>query len=198
MISIKQAIIVEGKYDKMRLEKVCDAPIFTTEGFRIFKDKERRAFFRKLAKERGLLILTDSDRAGFMIRNHIKGFVEEGEIHQAYIPEILGKERRKNTPSKEGKLGVEGMEEEILKDVLSKFLSDDNAGEKIEKIDLYECGLYGGTKSAAVRSILCRRLSIPEKLSVTALVDALNALITKDEFLKYTEEILCTKDTDKD
>ena len=91
MINIKEAIIVEGKYDKMRLERICSSPIFTTEGFRIFKDKEKRGFLRKLAKERGILILTDSDRAGFMIRNHIKGFIEEGDIKQAYIPEIFGK-----------------------------------------------------------------------------------------------------------
>lgn len=104
MISIKEAIIVEGKYDKMRLERICSSPIFTTEGFRIFKDREKREFLRTLAKKRGLLILTDSDRAGFMIRNHIKGFVDEGNIRQAYIPEILGKERRKKAPSKEGSL----------------------------------------------------------------------------------------------
>ena len=113
MLNIKEAIIVEGKYDKMRLEKVCNAPIFTTEGFRIFKDKEKREFFRNLAKTRGILILTDSDRAGFMIRNHIKGFVGSENIKQAYIPEVFGKERRKASPSKEGKIGVEGIDEKI-------------------------------------------------------------------------------------
>ena len=187
MISIKQAIIVEGKYDKMRLERVCDAPIFTTEGFRIFKDKEKREFFRNLAKTRGILILTDSDRAGFMIRNHIKGFIDDGEIHQAYIPEILGKEKRKTIPSKEGKLGVEGIDEKILEDVLKKYLSDEISGEKITKTDLFERGLYGGTDSAAARVKLCERLSIPKNISVNALVDALNALITKEEFFKDTE-----------
>ena len=187
MINIKQAIIVEGKYDKMRLEKICNAPIFTTDGFRIFRDKEKREFFRSLAKTRGILILTDSDKAGFMIRNHIKGFVEDGEIHQAYIPEIFGKERRKAVPSKEGKLGVEGIDERTLEQVLSKYLSDEDSGEKITKTDLYERGLYGGTDSAAARVKLCTQLSIPTGICVNALVDALNALITKEEFLKYTE-----------
>lgn len=187
MLNIKEAIIVEGKYDKMRLEKVCNAPIFTTEGFRIFKDKEKREFFRNLAKTRGILILTDSDRAGFMIRNHIKGFIGDENIRQAYIPEIFGKERRKTIPSKEGKLGVEGIDEKILEDVLRKYLSDEALGEKITKTDLYEKGLYGGTDSAAARIKLCAKLSIPKSISVNALVDALNALITKEEFLKYIE-----------
>ena len=187
MLNIKEAIIVEGKYDKMRLEKVCNAPIFTTEGFRIFKDKEKREFFRNLAKTRGILILTDSDRAGFMIRNHIKGFVKDGEIHQAYIPEIFGKEKRKTAPSKEGKLGVEGIDEKILEEVLAKYLSSENTGELITKTDLYEKGLYGGTDCAAARIKLCKKLCIPVKISVNALVDALNALITKEEFLELTE-----------
>ncbi len=198
MLSIKQAIIVEGKYDKMRLEKICNAPVFTTDGFRIFKDKEKREFFRKLAKTRGILILTDSDRAGFMIRNHIKGFIGEENIIHAYIPEIFGKERRKAAPSKERKLGVEGIDEAILEDVLKKYLSKEASGEKITKTDLFEKGLYGGTDSAAARIKLCSYLSIPKNISVNSLVDALNALITKEEFFKYTEDLLCTKDTDKD
>ena len=185
MINIKEAIIVEGKYDKMRLERVCSSPVFTTEGFRIFKDKEKREFFKNLARTRGILILTDSDRAGFMIRNHIKGFVEDGNIKQAYVPEVFGKERRKKSPSKEGKLGVEGFNEQALTDVLLKFSSDEVPGERISKNDLYDAGLYGGTDSAA-RASLCRQLSIPEKLSVNALLDALNALITKDKFLEIT------------
>ncbi len=187
MLNIKEAIIVEGKYDKMRLEKICNAPIFTTEGFRIFKDKEKREFFKKLAETRGILILTDSDRAGFMIRNHIKGFVGEKNIRQAFIPEIFGKERRKSAPSKEGKLGVEGMDEKLLAEVLSKYLSFEEGKEKITKTDLYEKGLYGGTQSAAARIKLCTRLSIPANISVNNLLDALNALITRDEFFKYTE-----------
>lgn len=186
MIEIKEAIIVEGKYDKMRLSRVCSSPIFTTEGFRIFKDKEKREFLRKLARERGILILTDSDRAGFMIRNHIKGFIDEGNIRQAYIPEIFGKEKRKTSPSKEGKLGVEGMEDEVLLKVLSEFSSPIPRGEKITKTDLFDAGLYGGTDSAAARKKLCEALSVPSGISTDALIDALNALITKEEFLEIT------------
>lgn len=186
MINIKEAIIVEGKYDKMRLERVCSSPIFTTEGFRIFKDKEKREFLRNLAKKRGLLILTDSDRAGFMIRNHIKGFVNEGDVRQAYIPEIFGKERRKSLPSKEGKLGVEGIDEKTLEEVLSRYSSPEDKGEKITKNDLFDARLYGTAESAIARETLCKHLSIPQKISVSALIDALNALITKEEFLEIT------------
>lgn len=186
MINIKEAIIVEGKYDKMRLERICSSPIFTTEGFRIFKDRQKREFLRNLAKTRGILILTDSDRAGFMIRNHIKGFVDEGTVKQAYIPEIFGKERRKSAPSKEGKLGVEGIDENSLIKILESYASPMEAGEKITKTDLYSAGLYGGTDSAAARSSLCRQLSIPEGISTNALVDALNALITKEKFWEIT------------
>lgn len=186
MINIKEAIIVEGKYDKMRLERICSSPVFTTEGFRIFKDRQKRDFLRNLARTRGILILTDSDRAGFMIRNHIKGFVDEGCVKQAYIPEIFGKEKRKSVPSKEGKLGVEGIDEQALLDILKKFSSEENPGEKITKTDLYDAGLYGGADSAAARASLCRQLSIPEGISTNALIDALNALITKEKFLKIT------------
>jgi len=186
MINIKEAIIVEGKYDKMCLERICSSPIFTTEGFRIFKDREKRNFLKNLAKTRGILILTDSDRAGFMIRNHIKSFVDEGEIRQAYIPEIFGKERRKSVASKEGKLGVEGMSEETLTKILLQYASEENCGEKITKSDLYDAGLYGGAQSAAARASLCRSLEIPAGISTGALIDALNALITKEEFLCMT------------
>lgn len=185
MISIKEAIIVEGKYDKMQLERICSSPVFTTEGFRIFKDKQKREFLCNLAKKRGILILTDSDRAGFLIRNHIKGFVKDGAVRQAYIPEISGKEKRKSLPSKEGKLGVEGIDEATLEDILKKYSSPLCECEKITKTDLYELGLYGGVESAAARILLCKKLSVPEKISVNALLDALNALMTKKEFLEF-------------
>ena len=186
MLSIKEVIIVEGKYDKMRLERICSSPIFTTEGFRIFKDKHKREFFRSLAKTRGILILTDSDRAGFMIRNHIKGFVDEGTVRQAYVPEIFGKERRKSRPSKEGKLGVEGISDEVLIQVLTQYTTPCEAGEKITKTDLFDAVLYGGTDSAAARTKLCMKLSIPTGISVNSLLDALNALITKENFFEIT------------
>ena len=188
MINIKEAIIVEGKYDKMQLERICSSPVFTTEGFRIFKSKEKREFLKRLAKERGILILTDSDRAGFMIRNHIKSFVDDGEIKQAYIPEIYGKEKRKIVGSKEGKLGVEGISEEILKEILSQYASDEIPADKITKTDLYDAGLYGGAQCAAARASLCSNLGIPAGISTNALVDALNALITKEKFLEIIGE----------
>lgn len=171
----------------MQIEKICSSPVFTTEGFRIFKDRQKREFLRRLAVKRGILIITDSDRAGFMIRNHIKGFVSEGSVRHAYIPEIFGKERRKSTASKEGKLGVEGIDEKLLLSVLEKYSSPQPDCDKITKLDLFERGLYGGTDSASARVKLCNMLSVPEKISVPALVDALNALITKEEFYKLTE-----------
>ncbi len=196
MVTLKQAIIVEGKYDKMHLEKICDCPIFTTEGFRIFNDKERRAFLQNLAKTRGLLVLTDSDRAGFMIRNFIKNVVKEGSVTNVYIPEIYGKERRKTQPSKEGKLGVEGIPHEVLIEMLERYSSDDVPKEKITKTDLYSCGLYGGTGSGAARIELCRRLSVPVGISVNSLIDALNAFVTKEEFYELAGVLTCMKDTD--
>lgn len=182
----------------MQLERVCDATIFTTEGFRIFKDSQKKKFFTELSKKRGIIILTDSDRAGNMIRNHIKGLCGIENVRHAYIPEIFGKEKRKASPSREGKLGVEGIDEEKLREVLLKYCSEKEASEKITKIDLFDLKLYGGTHSAAARVIIADKLGIPSSLSPTAFLDALNALLTKEEFLELTEELLCTKDTDKD
>ena len=187
MLHIGLAIIVEGKYDKIRVERVCDAPVFTTEGFRIFKDKEMRGFLRRLASTCGILVLTDSDRAGFLIRNHIKGIVGEGKIYHAYIPEIDGKERRKRRPSKEGHLGVEGMEDKLLAEILEKYTVDFADRERITKADLFDAGLYGGANSAAARVSLCKRISVPTGISAGALTDALNALMTKKEFFEMVE-----------
>lgn len=198
MISIKEAVIVEGKYDKMQLEKVCDAPIFTTEGFRIFKSAQKREFLKALAKERGILILTDSDRAGFMIRNHIKSFVKEGSVKNAYIPEILGKERRKTRFSKEGKLGVEGIDTKTLESILLKYCREDVPKDKITKTDLYCAGLYGGANSAAARAFICEKISVPTGISANGFIDALNALVTKDKFYEMVGALQCTKDTDND
>lgn len=196
MLTLKQAIIVEGKYDKIHLEKICDCPIFTTEGFRIFKDKEKRTFLQNLAKTRGLLVLTDSDRAGFMIRNFIKNVVKEGSVTNIYIPEIYGKEKRKTVPSKEGKLGVEGVSLDILTQMLERYSCEAVSAEKITKADLYSCGLYGGTGSGAARLQLCRRLCVPAGISVNSLIDALNAFMTKEEFYELVGVSICTKDTD--
>ena len=186
MLHIEEAIIVEGKYDKMLVERVCDAPVFTTEGFRIFNDKEKRGFLSYLAQKHGIIVLTDSDRAGFMIRNHIKGLIKSGTVKHAYIPEIYGKEKRKISPSKEGKLGVEGMMPELLEKVLSTYSKENTIKTKITKTDLFDAGLYGGTGSAASRLSLCEKLSVPSGISTNALVDALNALMTREEFLEFT------------
>ena len=196
MLSVKEAIIVEGKYDKMQLEKVCDAPIFTTEGFRIFKDAQKRSFLRALAANRGIIILTDSDRAGFMIRNHIKSFVKEGRVINAYIPEIFGKERRKAHPSKEGKLGVEGIDAQSLESILLKYCREEEPKDKITKKDLYCTGLYGGANSAAARAFICEKISVPVGISANGFIDALNALVTKDKFYEMVGSLKCMKDTD--
>lgn len=184
MVHTDLAIIVEGKYDKMRVERVCDGLVFTTDGFRIFKDKEKRNFIKLLCEKRGILILTDSDRAGFMIRNHIKGIVGNGNIKHAYIPEISGKERRKRTPSKEGKLGVEGIDDALIEEILRKFSSESSRQDKITKMDLYSAGLYGGAGSAASRALICERLMLPKRMSPGAFMDAINAIMTKDEFFE--------------
>ena len=141
---------------------------------------------KRFSENNGAVVFTDSDRAGFMIRNHIKSFIDEGEIKQAYIPEIFGKEKRKTVASKEGKLGVEGISEEVLSEILSKYASSEIPTDKITKTDLYDAHLYGGAQCAAARASLCRDLGIPTGISTNALVDALNALITKEEFLCMT------------
>lgn len=184
MLHIKEAIIVEGIYDKQRVEKICDAYVFTTGGFDVFAQKEKREFIRRLAREKGIIVLTDSDRAGFLIRNHIKNIAGDVKIKQAYIPEIYGKERRKDKPSAEGKLGVEGIDDEILREVLSPFAKEPSPlkdEDKVTKADLFEWGLSGSADSAQKRKSLCRRLQIPENISANALLEAVNAIMTKKQ-----------------
>ena len=166
MIKIKEAIIVEGKYDKIRLSSIIDGIIIETNGFRIFKDKSKMALLKKLADTNGLLIFTDSDSAGFLIRNHIRAIIPKEKIKHAYIPNIYGKEKRKNKYSKEGKLGVEGVSEEIT------------------RLDLYNCGLIGKDNSAQIRKNFIKSLDLPEYLSVNALLDILNCVMTYEEFKK--------------
>ena len=189
MLKIKEAIIVEGKYDKQRLKEFIDAPIITTSGFRVFKDKEKQALIRKLSQERGLLILTDSDGAGLVIRNFLKGIVPADKIKNCYIPQIEGKEKRKSEPSKEGYLGVEGMTPEILKDARVHSGVDVGEGstsasfDKITKTDMMEMGLSGADNSAALRKQLMQELGIPTYLSANALLEILNSLYSKKEVL---------------
>lgn len=187
-IRVKEVIIVEGKYDLNALKQVLDATILTTDGFGIFHDREKLNLIARMAQSRGVVILTDSDGAGFVIRNYLKGSLDAKRVKHAYIPDISGKERRKNAPSKEGKLGVEGMRPEVLLEVLRRAgatLDDvcEDAGGTITKADLYALGLSGRPGSAEARTDLLRRLHLPEKLSPNALLDVLNVLLTKEELL---------------
>jgi len=189
MVSIKEAVVVEGRYDKNTLSQVVDAVILETAGFGIFKDDERLALLRRLAQDRGLIVLTDSDGAGFVIRNYLKGAVDPALVKHAYIPDRPGKERRKRTPGKEGKLGVEGMDPATLTEALRKagatFL-DEEAGEvpphrPVTKADLYAAGLSGTPDAAENRKALLKKLDLPERMSANAMLEVLNALYGYEE-----------------
>lgn len=187
MKRIKEAIVVEGRYDKNTLSQVVDAVILETSGFSVFKDGEKLALLRRVAAKQGLIVLTDSDGAGFVIRNYIKGSIPPAQVKHAYIPDIYGKERRKRAPGKEGKLGVEGMRPEVLLQSLLRagatVEGEDSAAPRGEltAADLFVLGLTGQEDSAARRSALLRRLELPEHLSAKALLTVLNALYTPEE-----------------
>ena len=194
MIKIDRAVIVEGRYDKIKLSSILDAVIIETEGFGIFNNKEKQELIRKLADTKGILILTDSDSAGFKIRSFIKGIVPAEQIKHAYIPDIFGKEKRKTEPSKEGKLGVEGIKKELILEALEKagvFCEETNTEEKreITKLDLYEDGLSGRPDSDALRKKLLKHLDLPERLTSNALVQVLNTFLTFEEYKTAIEEI---------
>ena len=184
-LRISQAVIVEGKYDKIKLSSILDAVIITTDGFRIFTDKETEDLIRRFASSAGIVILTDSDAAGFRIRSHIKGICPEGKITNIYIPDIYGKEQRKTEPSKEGKLGVEGMDAELLRRLFTEagLLGDDNAQrEPLTMLDMFDLGLSGSKGSAELRREVARRLSLPERMTTKALLDAANTLYGRERF----------------
>lgn len=191
MIYTNRLVIVEGKYDKIRLESVLDAIIIPTNGFSIFKDKQKTDFIKKQAQKNGILILTDSDAAGFKIRNYIASIVPNEYILNAYIPDVAGKEKRKESFSKEGKIGVEGMETEILKDALKKAGIEEN--EVVENhtnsYDLYRLGVYGTNNSKIKRLALIRALGLPERISKNNLLKYINRNLTKAEFLSVMEAI---------
>lgn len=194
MFHTDRAIIVEGKYDKARLTSLTDALIITTDGFSIFNSKEKQTFIKKIAKEKGILILTDSDAAGFKIRNFLKNIVPENEIIHAYIPDIYGKEKRKEQPSKEGKLGVEGIDNSVLAVALknSGLFEEvpENSNKKlITTADLFEAGLSGGDKSADKRRKFLVSLGLPARLTGKNLLSLLNSIMTYDEFIKKTNEL---------
>ena len=186
MVKIKEAIVVEGRYDKNTLSQIVDAPILETSGFGIFKDKKQMALLRQVAEKRGLIVFTDADGAGFVIRNHIKSAIPGKYLKHAYTPDIFGKERRKAAPGKEGKLGVEGMKREVILEALRKAgatIEGENCPQTnaITKQDLMELGLSGGPGSSEKRLALMKKLNLPEHMSANALLQALNLLYSLEE-----------------
>lgn len=191
-IKLSEAVIVEGKYDKIKLSNILDAFIIETNGFAVFKDKTKLSFIKKLAKERGIIILTDSDHAGFMIRNYISSGVPKEQIKNVYIPDIFGKEKRKNAPSKEGKLGVEGMTKEVIVEALSKAgitSSKSVCSDPVTTVDFYDLGLTGGAGSKAKRKALCKTLDLPEFLSTSSLISCINNFMTKEELYSVCQNL---------
>lgn len=189
MIKIKEAIVVEGKYDKIKLSSIIDGLIIETNGFSIFKDKNKVELLRRLADTMGLLVITDSDSAGFLIRNHINSIISKDKVKHVYIPDIYGKESRKAKYSKEGKLGVEGVPQEIIinslknANVLYNILEHDCKNKReITKLDLYNFGISSKENSLELRKRFLKQLSLPEHLSVSSLLKVLNSIMTYDEF----------------
>lgn len=183
MMKLGPVILVEGKYDKIKLGQIFDATILTTDGFGIFKQKEKLDLLRRLAETRGLLVFTDSDGAGFVIRNYLKGAIPEGKIYHAYIPDLLGKEKRKAKGSKEGKLGVEGVPDAVIIKAVEQsgaLAGTMPAAGGITKADLFELGLSGGTGSAQRRQALLKALQLPVNLSPNAMLDVLNCITDLD------------------
>ncbi len=186
MVKIREAIVVEGRYDKNTLSQILDAPILETSGFGIFKDKQQMALLRRIAESRGLIVFTDSDGAGFVIRNHIKSAIPGKYLKHAYIPDIYGKEKRKAAPGKEGKLGVEGMTKEVILEALRRAGATIEGEEapvsrQITKQDLMELGLSGTADASANRLKLLKKLNLPEHMSPNAMLQALNLLYTLEE-----------------
>ena len=194
MIRIREAIVVEGRYDANTLRQLVDAPILETSGFGIFKNKEQLQLLRAAAERRGLIILTDSDGAGFVIRRYLSGAIDPKLVKHAYVPDVYGKEKRKSVPSKEGKLGVEGMDPETLLAALRRAGAtiegerSATASSGITKQDLYRCGLSGKPDSAARRKALISELGLPERISANALLTALNLLLTREELFRRFDE----------
>lgn len=197
---IREVIVVEGRYDKNALSQVVDATIIETNGFGIFSDRDKIALLRRLAEARGLIILTDSDHAGFFIRGRLKGLIASGKIKHAYIPDVYGRERRKTAPSREGKIGVEGMRPEVLLEALRRAgATFEDASEDapdtspawggITKTDFFEAGLTGRPGSAQRRLALIKALGLPENLTPNALLEVVNILLTRDAFLELVSSL---------
>lgn len=196
MVKIREAIVVEGRYDKNTLSQVVDAPIFQTDGFAVINDKAQLALLRRVAQHRGLIVFTDSDGAGFVIRNYLKSAIHPQYLKHAYIPDLPGKERRKRTPGKEGKLGVEGMTPEILLQCLYRAGATVEGEESTQrtpelcKQDLVELGLSGGADSSIKRKKVLQALGLPEHMSSNAMLQALNLLYSKEELIREVSRIL--------
>ena len=194
MRRIREVIVVEGRYDKNTLSQVVDATVITLGGFAVFNDKEKLAFLRRLAERQGLIVLTDSDGAGFLLRNYLKGALSKDRVKQAYIPDVKGKERRKRRGGKEGKLGVEGMRPEVLLEALRRAgatfedAPPAERGEPLTKADLFALGLSGGEGSAERRRRLLKRLDLPEHLTANGLLEALNLLFRREELEALLKE----------
>lgn len=195
MIKLREAVIVEGKYDKIKLSGLLDTVILTTDGFGIFKDKEKQRLIRRIARERGILVMTDSDSAGFVIRSFLSGIVDPSSVTHVYIPDILGKEKRKDAPSKEGKLGVEGVNSDVILDALRRAgvtaepCLQEHARRTVTKTDFMEDGLSGGQNSAEKRRALLRVLDLPERTSANAMLKIINTFMTYEEYKAAVAEI---------
>lgn len=182
---IDMPIVVEGKYDQIKLDSILEARIIPTRGFGVFTSEEMRTFLKKLCEKNKIIVLTDSDGAGRLIRNHLKSFLPPERMINLYIPDIAGKEKRKKAPSKAGTLGVEGMEADLLRDLFAPYARDAEPAENrggITRSDLYEDGLLGGADSKSRRCELAKRLSLPKELSSNAFLDALNMLCSYEEY----------------
>lgn len=191
MIKIQQAVIVEGKYDKIKLSNILDALIIETNGFQIFKDKEKKNFIKRLADERGIIVLTDSDHSGFQIRNFVSMGIDKSKVKHIYIPDVYGKERRKAEPSKEGKLGVEGIADDVLIslfDSLDIEYSLEENRELVTVYDLFEAGFSGTPNAKQNKKEFLKKLNLPEFLSTNSLLSYINTSMTKDEFFAFVLE----------
>jgi len=196
-MEIAEAIIVEGTADKIKLQSIVSALVVATDGFDLFQNNEKMEYIKKLAKKCGIVVLTDSDRAGFLIRSHIKSCVAEGVVRHAYVPSIFGKERRKRKPSKEGLLGVEGMEAEVIINALKsagcKFDGNNNevpSVKRVTKVDFFEDGLSGAPNSAQNRKRLACEMALPVRISANALIDAINTLFGYDEYKVLVKKVV--------
>lgn len=195
MIKIRQAVIVEGKYDKIKLSNILDAVIIETDGFAVFKDKGKQKLIRMVAEKRGILILTDSDSAGFVIRSFLSGIVKPEQMTHVFIPDIFGKEKRKDSPSKEGKLGVEGVSSQVILEALKKAgiacedCENTHKSREVTKTDLFEDEICGKEDSHEKRTRLLRRLDLPERMSANNMLKIINTYMTFEDYKQAVADI---------